>query len=135
MSRKFKKVCTSLNYIEHFLILASTITECISISAFDSLLGIPIVITSSAIGLKVCTTTAGIEKYKSIIMKKKKKHDKIVFLAKSELNSIELNSLISKALKNSNISHDEFILINNVLKEYDNMKEEIKDLKKVLFYL
>ena len=68
MSRKFKKVCTSLNYIEHFLILASTITECISISAFDSLLGIPIVITSSAIGLKVCTITAGIEKYKSIIM-------------------------------------------------------------------
>ena len=135
MSRKFKKVCTSLNYIEHFLILASTITECISISAFDSLLGIPIVITSSAIGLKVCTITAGIEKYKSIIMKKKKKHDKIVFLAKSELNSIELNSLISKALKNSNISHDEFILINNVLKEYDNMKEETKDLKKVLFYL
>ena len=99
MSRKFKKVCTSLNYIEHFLILAATITECISISAFDSLLGIPIVITSSAIGLKICTITAGIEKYKSIIMKKKKKHDKIVFLAKSELNSIELNSLISKALK------------------------------------
>ena len=135
MSRKFKKVCTSLNYIEHFLILASTITECISISAFDSLLGVPIVITSSAIGLKICTITAGIEKYKSITMKKKKKHDKIVFLAKSELNSIELNSLISKALKNSNISHDEFILINNVLKEYDNMKEETKDLKKVLFYL
>ena len=135
MSRKFKKVCTSLNYIEHFLILASTITECISISAFDSLLGVPIVITSSAIGLKICTITAGIEKYKSITMKKKKKHDKIVFLAKSELNSIELNSLISKALKNSNISHDEFVLINNVLKEYDNMKEEIKDLKKVLFYL
>ena len=135
MSRKFKKVCTSLNYIEHFLILASTITECISISAFDSLLGVPIVITSSAIGLKICTITAGIEKYKSITMKKKKKHDKIVFLAKSELNSIELNSLISKALKNSNISHDEFILINYVLKEYDNMKEETKDLKKVLFYL
>ena len=83
MSRKFKKVCTSLNYIEHFLILSSTITECISISAFDSLLGIPIVITSSAIGLKICTITAGIGKYKSIIMKKKKKHDKIVFLAKS----------------------------------------------------
>ena len=41
MSRKHKKVCTTLNYIEHFLILASTITGCISISGFASLLGIP----------------------------------------------------------------------------------------------
>ena len=50
MSRKHEKVCTTLNYIEHFLILASAITGCISISAFASLLGIPIEITSSAIG-------------------------------------------------------------------------------------
>ena len=52
MSRKHKKVCTTLNYIEHFLILPSTITRCISISAFASLIGIPIGITSSAIGFK-----------------------------------------------------------------------------------
>ena len=37
MSRKHKKVCTTLNYIEHFLILASAITGCISTSAFASL--------------------------------------------------------------------------------------------------
>ena len=126
MSRKHKKVCTTLNYIEHFLILASTITGCVSISAFASLIGIPIGITSSAIGLKICAITAGIKKYKSIIKKKKKKHDKIVLLAKSKLNSIEV--LISKALIDSNISHHEFVLINNVLKEYDDMKE-IKNLK------
>ena len=46
MSGKLKKVCTTLNYTEHFLILASTITGCISISAFASLLGIPIEITT-----------------------------------------------------------------------------------------
>ena len=124
-SVKHKKVCKTLNYIEHFLILASTITGCISISAFASLLGIPIGITSSAIGLKICAITAGIKKYKLIIKKKKKKHDKIVLLAKSKLNSIEV--LISKALIDSNISHDEFVLINNVLKEYEEMKEEIKN--------
>ena len=45
---------------------------------------------------------------------------------KSKLNSLEF--LISKVLINSNISHDEFVLINNVLKEYDDMKEEIKNL-------
>ena len=48
-------------------------------------------------------------------------------LTKTKLNSIEV--LISKALIDSNSSHDEFVLINNVLKEYDDMKEEIKNLK------
>ena len=42
-------------------------------------------ITSSAIGLKICAITAGIKKYKSIIKEKKKKHDKMVLLAKSKL--------------------------------------------------
>ena len=70
--------------------------------------------------------TAAIKKYQSII-KKKKKDDKIVLSAKTKLNSIEV--LISKALIDLNISHDEFILVNNVLKEYDDMKKEIKNLK------
>ena len=125
MSRKHKKVCSTLNYIEHILI--STITGCISISDFNSFLDIPIGITSSAKGLKICAITVGIKKYKAIIKKKKKKHDKIVLFAKSKLNSMEF--LISKSLIDSNISHDEYVLINNVLKEYDNMKEEIKKLK------
>ena len=51
MSKKHKKVCTTLNYIEHFLILVSTITECILISAFASLIGVPIGIMNSATGL------------------------------------------------------------------------------------
>ena len=67
---------------------------------------------SSARGLKICAITAAIKKYKSII--KKNKHDKIVLLAKSKLNSIEV--LISKALIDSVISQDEFVLVNNVLK-------------------
>ena len=50
-----------------------------------------------------------------------------MLLAKSKLNSIEV--LISKALINSDISHDEFILINHVLKEFDDLREEIKKLK------
>ena len=45
MSKKHKKVCTTLNYFERSLILASTFTEYISISAFASLIGIPIGIT------------------------------------------------------------------------------------------
>ena len=87
MSRKHKNFCTTLNYIEHFLILASKTTGCISISAFTSLIGIPIGITSSVIGLKLCAIAAGIKKYKSIIKKNKKKHDKTVFLV--NLNRIK----------------------------------------------
>ena len=75
MNKKHKKVCATLNYIEHFLVLASTITGCISISAFASLLCISIEITSSAIRLKICAVTAGIKKFKSIIKKNKNKHD------------------------------------------------------------
>ena len=52
MSKKHKKVCTTLNYIEHLLVLTTVVIECFSISAFASLLGITIGITSSAIELK-----------------------------------------------------------------------------------
>ena len=127
ISKKQKKVCTTLNYIKHLLVLAFTITECISISVFASLLGIRIGMTSSAIGLKICAIAAGIKKYKSIIQKKKIKDGQIVLLAKSKLNNIEV--LISKSLLDSNISRDEFILVNNVLEEYDKMKKGIKNLK------
>ena len=110
--KKHKKVCTTLNYIEHYIILASAVTGCISISAFAFLLGIPIGITSSTIGLKICAIAAGIKRFKSIIKKKKKKHDKIVLLAKFKLNNLKV--LIFKALISSNNSHDELISINNV---------------------
>ena len=115
--KKHKNVCTILDYIELVLILASTITGCVSISAFASLVGIPIGITSSTIVLIICAITAGIKKYESIIKKKKEKHDKIVLVAKSKLNNIEV--LISIPLIDSVISLDEFVLINNVLKEYN----------------
>ena len=127
MSKKYKKVCITPSYIEHFRILRPKITWCVSISAFTSLVGIPIGGMSSSIGLKICAIPAAIKKYKSIIKKKKKKCNKIVLLAKSKLNSIEV--LISKALINSVISHDQFVSINIVLKEYNEMKEENKNLK------
>ena len=63
---------------------------------FVSLVGISIEITSSAIGLKICVITAAIKKYKSIIKKKKKKHGKIVFQAKTRLNVIEVRGFNSK---------------------------------------
>ena len=92
-----------MNYINHLIIVISTI-----------------------IGLNTCVITAGTKKYKSIIKKKKKNHDKTVLLVKSKLSSIEV--LISKALINLNISHDELlVLINNVLKAfYDKERRKKK---------
>ena len=91
------------------------------------MLGIPIGIKRFAIGLKICAIVEGIKMYELVIKKKKKNHDKVAFLAKAKLNSIEV--LNSKTLIDSVISHDEFLLINNFLKEFNEVKEEIKNLK------
>ena len=75
--------------------------------------------------LNICAMTAGINIYKLIIKKKKNKHEKIILLAKSKFNRIEV--LISIALVDSVISDDEFFLINNILIQYSKMKEDIKN--------
>ena len=80
---------------------------------------------SSAVGLKICAIIAGIKKYKSIIKKKKKKYHKIVLLPKTKLKTIKV--VITKALIYSFINHEEFVSVNNVLREYDEEKEEIKN--------
>ena len=67
MSKKHKKVCRFLNYIDHSLIVTSTITGYFSISAFSSLVGIPTGIANSTIRLPICVITTGIKKYKLII--------------------------------------------------------------------
>ena len=82
ISKKHKNVCKILHYIEHFFILAFAVSRCISKSAFASLLGI----TSSAVGFRIGAIATAIKKYKSIIKKKKKKHDKIVLLAQTKSN-------------------------------------------------
>ena len=58
-----------LNYVEKLLIIASTITGCVSVSSFALIVCISVGITSSAVGLKICAIAAGIQKHKSIIKK------------------------------------------------------------------
>ena len=53
MSKNHKKGCTDSNYIEHLFVLVSTVTGCVSTSAFASLVVIPIGIMSSAVGIKI----------------------------------------------------------------------------------
>ena len=127
VSKNHKKVCRVLNYIDHLLIVIFAITWCVSISAFLCLVGIAVRITSSAIRLKFCLITTGIKKYKSVSKKNKKNHDKIILLAKSKWGNIEV--LISKVLIHSSISYDEFVVINNVMKEFYDMNKDIKNSK------
>ena len=68
MNEKHKKVCNASNYLEHFLIFISPFSGCVSISEFTSLVAVPVGIISSAVGLKICAITAGIKKYKYIII-------------------------------------------------------------------
>ena len=103
MSEKYENTCRYLNHVKRLFILVSTVTGCVSISAFASLICFPVGIISSPVGIRNCAFTAGIKKYeeksiiKSIIKKKKKKrHNKIVLFGKSKLNTITI--LISKAL-------------------------------------
>ena len=89
MARKY------LNYVEHLLILASTITGCVSISAFTSLVCVSVGNTSSAIEIKMFAITAGVKKYNSIINKKQKNHNRILLQGKDRLSAIKV--LIFKA--------------------------------------
>ena len=117
MSKKHEKVYVVLNYIENLLVLISTVSGCVFICNFAPLVGFPIGIPNSAIGLKTCVIPAEIKRYKSIIKKKKKKHEKILSLAESKLNSVE--DSIFTALINSNIGDDVFVLINDIKKSDD----------------
>ena len=123
MSKKHKKMCKALNYVENILILISAFNDYVPLFAFASLVDILLRITSSAAGLKICAITAGTKKSKSIIKEKKK----------SKSNAIK--TLIFKALSDSYITHKEFVLINNVLKESNKAKEEIKNSKTSVEYI
>ena len=97
-----------------FLIFIFAFGICVLISVFALLLGVPVGIASSAVGLKICALISGIIEYKSIIKKTRKKHYKIVFIAKIKLNTIEV--LIFKALIDSCVIYDKFVSINYVLR-------------------
>ena len=88
MSKRHEIVCRVFNCVKNLLISVSTETGYVSISDFASLIGVPVGIVGSTIGLQIFVLTAAIKKYKTII--KKRKHDKIVSLANSKLNSIEV---------------------------------------------
>ena len=84
----------------------------------------PVGIASASFALIFSLTTGIVKRLLSIARNKKKKHDKILMLAKSKLNSIE--NLVSQALIDIEISHEEFVAILKVKDKYEKMKENLR---------
>ena len=103
MSKRLSKYIASFDYFDKSLIVLSLTTGSISIASFETLIGVPIGMTSASFSLACSTTTEIVKNLLKTSRNKKKKHNEIVMLARSKLNSIE--SKISEALINNENSH------------------------------
>ena len=119
------KYITIFDYIDKILIVLSAATGGVSIVSFTSVIGLPVGIGNASFTLIFSLTTGIIKKLLNITRNKKKKHDKILMLAKSKLNSID--TLISQALIDMDISHEEFITILKEKDRYEMMKDNLRD--------
>ena len=112
------------DYIDKVLIVLSAKTSGISITSFTSFVGSPVGIASAIFTLILSLTTGIVKKLLNITRNKKKKHEKILMLAKSKLNSIE--TLISQALIDLEVSHEKFTTILNEKDKYEKMKDNLR---------
>ena len=119
-SKKLGKYITIFDYIDQILIILSATTAGISIISFTTTIGAPVGIASAIFTLIFSLATGIIKKLLNITRNKKKRHDQILMLAESKFNSIE--TLISQALIDLYISHEEFIRILNEKDKYEKMK-------------
>ena len=125
--KKLSKYVTVFDYIDKILIVLSATSSGVSIISFTSIVGAPVGIASASFTLIFSLTTGIIKKLLSITRNKKKKHDKILMLAKSKLDSIE--TLVSQALIDMEISHEEFNAIIREKQKYERMKENVRNVR------
>ena len=123
MSKSLSKYIASFDHFDKLLIVLSVTTGSISIASFATVIGAPVGMMSASCSLAFSITTGFVKKFLKTIRNKKKKHNKIVMLARSKLNSIE--NKISEALINNEISHEDFMTIINE-KRYRELKESIE---------
>ena len=118
------KYIVSFDYLDKSLIVLSVATGSTPIASFATAIGVPLGIMSASCSLAFSITGGFVKRFLKTIRNKKKKHNKIVMLARSKLNSIE--SKISEALINNEISHEDFMTILNEEKKYQELKESIR---------
>ena len=124
MSKRLSKYIASFDYFDKSLIVLSVTTGSISIASFATVTRATVGITSASFNLAFSICTGIVKKLFKKTRNKKKKHIKIVMLARSKLNIIE--SKISDPLENSEISHEDFMTIINDEKKHRELKESIR---------
>ena len=128
--KKLSKYVAVFSYIDQALIVVSATSGGVSIISFTSIVGVPVGIASASLTLFFSLTTEIVKKLLNITRKKKEKHVKILMLAKSKLNSIE--TFVSQALIEIQISHEEFITILKKKDKYEKVKDNLrKENKKI----
>ena len=124
--KKLNKYLVSFDYLDKIFIALSASFGTLSIASYASVVGTPAGIAGSSLTL-IFTIGTGISKsLLNVTKKRKKKHNKIIILAKNKLNMID--TLLSSALNDSEISHEEFTNIINEANIFENIKENIKEL-------
>ena len=122
MSRRLSEYITSLDYFDKSLIVLSVTTGSISVASFATIIGAPAGIVRASFSLTFSMFIGVVKKLLITTRNKKKKHNKIVMLARSKLSSIE--SEISETLINSEISHKDFMTIINEEKKISRNKRK-----------
>ena len=126
INKKLNKYIVSFDYLDKIFIALSASFGTLSIASYASVVGTPAGIAGSSLTL-IFTIGTGIRKSLLKVTKRgKKKHNKIIALAKNKLNTID--TLLSSALNDSKISHEEFSNIITEASIYENIKENIKEL-------
>ena len=116
MSKRLSKYIASFDCFDKSLIVLSGTSDSISIVSFATVIGAPVGITSASFSLAFSISTGIVKKLLKATQNKKKKHNKIVMLARSLLN----RKKISKTLINNEISHEDFMTIINEEKNTKN---------------
>ena len=89
MSKRLNKYIACFDYFDKSLIVSSATNDSISITSFATVTGTPVGIASASLSLAFSLSTGLVKKLLKAITNKKKKHNKVVILARSKLNSIE----------------------------------------------
>ena len=127
--KKISKYIVAFDYADKLFITLSASFGTLSIVSHATVVGIPVGIAGASLTVIFTITTVVVKKILNITRKKKKKHSKIITLARNKLNIIE--TLISQALIDFDISHDEFSKIIYEKNNYEQMKDNIRSVKSI----
>ena len=127
--KKISKYIVAFDYADKPFVTLSASFSTLSIVSHATIIGIPVGIAGASLTLIFTVTTGVVKKLLDITRKKKKKHNKIIALARSKLNIIE--TLISQALVDFEISHEEFPKIIYEKNNYEQIRNNIRSVKSI----